>query len=90
MRFRPIGAKVLVKKIKDSDQTSSGIYIADNAKDKPQRGEILALDNNITSSFKLNDIVVFSSFSGQEIEIDFEKYLILNLDDIFGILEKGI
>ena len=64
MRFRPIGAKVLVKKIKDSDQTSSGIYIADNAKDKPQRGEILALDNNITSSFKLNDIVVFSSFSG--------------------------
>ncbi len=86
MDFKPLGKRVLVKRLEDSNTTTSGIIIPDNAKEKPQQGEIVAVSDEI-KDVKVGDKVAFGKYSGNEIKIGANEYMILNYDDIFGILK---
>lgn len=85
MNFKPLGKRVLVKRLEEENVTSSGIIIPDNAKEKPSQGEVVAVseDVNVLSN---GNIVVFGKYSGNEVSISGEKYLVIDVDDIFGIM----
>jgi chaperonin GroES len=85
MNFQPLGKRVLVKRLEEASTTASGIIIPDNATEKPSKGEVVAVSKDV-DVLKLNDKVVFGKFAGNEITIDSEKFLVLEVDDIFGIL----
>lgn len=86
MDFKPLGKRVLVKRLEETNTTISGIIIPDNAKEKPQQGEIVAVSDEI-KDIKVGDKVAFGKYSGNEIKINSNEYMILNYDDIFGILK---
>ena len=85
MNFQPLGKRVLVKRLAEANTTASGIIIPDNATEKPSQGEVVAVSSEV-SELKLTDKVVFGKFSGNEITLDAEKYLVLDVEDIFGII----
>jgi len=85
MNFQPLGKRVLVKRIEEAHTTASGIIIPDNATEKPSRGEVVAVSSEV-SELKLSDKVVFGKFSGNEITLNTEKFLVLDIEDIFGII----
>lgn len=94
MSIRPLGDKIVIKVIEDTEQTSGGIFIPDSAKEKPQEGEVVAvgagkyLDNGnvIKPTVKAGDKVLFSKYAGTEVKIDGEDLLIMREDDILGII----
>ena len=85
MNFKPLGKRVLVKRVEETNTTSSGIIIPDNAKEKPSRGNIMAVSSEV-KELKKGDEVVFGKYSGNEVSIDGEVYIVLETDDIFGII----
>ncbi|CUU40937.1 Heat shock protein 60 family co-chaperone GroES [Helicobacter typhlonius] len=90
MKFRPLGERVLVERVEEDTKTSSGIIIPDNAKEKPLVGVIKAVSAKIKEDkvLKENDKVVFGKYKGAEIKLDSKEYIVLELDDILGVLEK--
>ncbi|RUM66841.1 MAG: co-chaperone GroES, partial [Sulfurimonas sp.] len=66
--------------------TASGIIIPDNAKEKPSQGKVVAISSEV-DNVTVNDIVVFGKYAGNEFEVDGEKYLIIDVDDLFGIIK---
>ena len=95
MKFRPLGARVVVRRVKEEQKTSGGIIIPETAQEKPQEGEIVsvdpgALDENgkrVTPEVKAGDFVLFGKWSGTEVKVDGEELLIMKESDIMGILE---
>ena len=95
MKFRPLGDRVVVRRIEEEAKTAGGIIIPDTAKEKPSQGEIIsvgpgALDENgkrVPPEVKAGDIVLFGKWSGTEVKIDGEELLIMKESDIMGILE---
>ena len=85
MNFKPLGERVLVKRLEEENTTSSGIIIPDNAKEKPSRGEVVAVGDEV-KELTCGNVVVFGKYSGNEISLDGEKYLVINVEDIFGII----
>ncbi len=85
MNFKPLGKRVLVKRLEEENVTSSGIIIPDNAKEKPSQGEVVAVSSEV-SELKESDKVVFGKYSGNEVSLNGEKYLVIDVDDIFGII----
>ena len=85
MNFQPLGKRVLVKRVEEANTTASGIIIPDNATEKPSQGEVVAISKEV-SEVKLSDKVIFGKFSGNEITINADKFLVLELEDIFGII----
>ena len=93
--LRPLGDRVVVKPLARETVTKSGIVLPDTAKEKPQEGEILAvgpgkvLDNGkrITLEVKIGQRILFAKYSGTEVKIEGEEYLILRESDILGIVE---
>ncbi|MGD9719241.1 MAG: co-chaperone GroES [Sulfurimonadaceae bacterium] len=85
MNFKPLGKRVLVKRLEEENMTSSGIIIPDNAKEKPSKGEVVAISSEVTE-LSCGNTVVFGKYSGNEISLDGVKYLVLDTDDIFGII----
>jgi chaperonin GroES len=85
MNFKPLGKRVLVKRLEEENTTSSGIIIPDNAKEKPSRGEVVAVSSEVTELACGNE-VVFGKYAGNEVSLDGEKYLVIDVDDIFGII----
>jgi len=85
MNFTPLGKRVLVKRVEEANTTSSGIIIPDNAKEKPSRGEVVAVSSEV-SELKKGDTVVFGKYSGNEVTLDGELYIVLDVDDVFGII----
>jgi chaperonin GroES len=93
--LRPLGDRVVVKPLARETVTKSGIVLPDTAKEKPQEGEILAvgpgkvLDNGkrTTTELKVGHCVLFAKYSGTEVKIEGEEYLILRESDILGIVE---
>jgi len=96
MKLRPLDDGVVIKQSDAEEKTAGGIFLPDAAKEKPQIGKIIAagpgkmLDNGKRSkmSVKKNDEVLYAKYSGNDIEIDGEKYVILRESDILGIVEK--
>jgi len=94
-KLRPLGDKVLVKRVEAESKTKSGIVLPDTAKEKPRRGKVLSvgegkrLENGQRTppSVKKGDEVIFSSYAGTEIKIDGEELVIMSEDDILAIVE---
>jgi chaperonin GroES len=97
MKFRPLGDRVVVRRVKDDNKTAGGIIIPDTAQEKPQEGEITAvgpgaLDDSgkrVAPEVKVGDRVLFGKWSGTEVKIDGEELLIMKESDIMGIIEGG-
>ena len=95
MRFRPLGDRVVVRRVKEENKTAGGIIIPDTAQEKPQEGEVIAvgpgaLDDNgkrVAPEVKAGDRVLFGKWSGTEVKIDGEELLIMKESDIMGIIE---
>ncbi|HEY4032471.1 MAG TPA: co-chaperone GroES [Ktedonobacteraceae bacterium] len=93
--LRPLGDRVVIRPLARETITTSGIVLPDTAKEKPQQGEILAvgpgkvLDNGkrITLEVKIGQRILFAKYSGTEVKIEGEEYLILRESDILGIVE---
>ncbi|HIP61562.1 MAG TPA: co-chaperone GroES [Sulfurovum sp.] len=88
MNFQPLANRVLIEREEEVTTTASGIIIPDNAKEKPQQGTVVAVgpeakEEGITEG----DTVVFGKYSGSEISLDGVDYLILNTDDILGMIK---
>ena len=86
MNFQPLGKRVLVQREEEANTTSSGIIIPDNAQEKPSKGKVVAVSTEV-SELACGEVVVFGKFSGNEISLDGEKFLVLETDDIFGIIK---
>jgi chaperonin GroES len=94
--IRPLADRVLVQRVAEETKTKGGIIIPDSAKEKPQEGKVIAvgdgkvLDNGTTVklSVKAGDRILFGKYSGTEIKLEGEEYLIMREEDILGILEK--
>jgi len=93
--IRPLGDRILVKRIKEEDKTKGGIIIPDTAKEKPQEGKVVAVGKGkrsekgdlIAPEVKAGDRILFGKFSGSEVKLEGEEHLILREDDILGVLE---
>ncbi len=96
MKLRPLDDRVVIKQVEAEEKTTGGIILPDTAKEKPQIGKIIAtgpgkiLDNGKRGkmSVKKKDKVIYGKYTGSEIEIDREKYVILRESDILGIVER--
>lgn len=96
MNLRPLKDRVLIKYSEEPEKSAGGLFIPDTAKEKPQRGEIVAVGTGkITDDgkvqkmeVKVGDIVLFEKYSGSKINIDETEYLIIREDDILGIVQK--
>ena len=96
MHFRPLHDRVLVRRIDAEEKTAGGIIIPDTAKEKPQEGEIVAAGPGarneqgqlIPIDVKAGDRVLFGKWSGTEVKIDGQDYLIMKESDLLGVVEK--
>ncbi len=86
MNFQPLGKRVLVQRTEEASTTASGIIIPDNAKEKPSQGKVVAISSDV-DNVSVNDVVVFGKYAGNEFELNGEKYLIIEVDDLFGIIK---
>jgi len=95
MKFRPLGDRVLVKRVEEEERTKGGIIIPDTAKEKPQEGEVVAVgpgardDNGKIQPLdvKAGDRILFGKWSGTEVKLDGQDLLIMKESDILGVLE---
>jgi len=85
MNFKPLGDRLLIQRVEEANTTASGIIIPDNAKEKPSKGKVIAVGSEV-EDINADDTVVFGKYSGNEIILDGEEYLIMESSDIFGIL----
>jgi chaperonin GroES len=94
-KIRPLGDRILVKRIQEEEKTKGGIIIPDTAKEKPQEGKVVAVGKGkktedgkvIAMDVKEGDRILFGKYSGSEIKLEGEEHLILREDDVLGILE---
>lgn len=95
MKVRPLGDRVLVKPLEVEEKKKGGIIIPDTAKEKPQEGKVIAVGKGkiteegkiLPLDVKVGDKILFGKYSGNEIKIDDEDYLIVKEEDILGIIE---
>ena len=93
MKFRPLHDRVVVKRIDAEEKTAGGIIIPDTAKEKPQQGEVIAVgpgrfekDKRVPMDVKVGDKVLYGKYSGTEVTIEGEQYLILRESDVLAIV----
>ena len=95
MKFRPLGDRVLVRRVEEATKTAGGIIIPDSATEKPQEGEVLAVGNGaigddkerVALDVKAGDKILFGKWGGTEVKIDGEDLLIMKESDIMGVIE---
>jgi chaperonin GroES len=96
MAFRPLGDRVLIKRVEEEEKTKGGIIIPDTAKEKPQEGEVVATGpgarddkgKRIRIDVKAGDRILFGKWSGSEVKIDGDDLLIMKESDILGVLDS--
>ena len=96
MSFRPLGDRVLVRRVEEEEKTKGGIIIPDTAKEKPQEGEVLAVGpgardesgKRIDPDVKVGDRILFGKWSGTEVKIDGDDLIIMKESDIMGVIDK--
>jgi chaperonin GroES len=97
MRVRPLHDRILLRRIEEKESVKGGIIIPDTAKEKPQEGLVVAVGNGkilengtkLTLEVKEGDRVLFGKYSGTEIKVDGEDYLIVREDEVLGILAES-
>ncbi len=95
-QIRPLQDRLIVKRLDNTEKTASGLYIPDSAQEKPQQGKVVAAGKGKVKEdgtlrpmdVKVDDVIIFGKYSGQEIKIDGEEYLIMKEEDVYGVLEK--
>ncbi len=95
MAFRPLGDRVVVKRIEEEAKTKGGIIIPDTVKEKPQEGDVIAVGpgardddgNRVPMDVKAGDRILFGKWSGSEVKLDGEDLIIMKESDILGIVE---
>ena len=93
--IRPLNDRIIVRRTEEQEQMRGGLYIPDTAKEKPQEGEVIAVGNGrilnngdrVAMDIKVGDKVLFGKYSGTEIKLDGDEYLILREDDVLGVIE---
>ncbi len=96
MNIRPLHDHVLVRRIEETETVRGGIIIPDTAKEKPQEGEVIAVGDGklledgqrATIDVQVGDRILFGKYSGSDVKIDGEKYLVVREDEILGVLGK--
>jgi len=94
-KIKPIGGKVLVKRLEADEKTAGGIVLPDTAKEKPKEGKVIALGEGKTLDsgehcefeVKVGDRVIFASYSGNEVTVDGEEYLLMSEEDILAVID---
>jgi len=86
MKLKPLGARALVKMIESDEQTASGIVLPDTAREKPQTAEVVAVGDTDEVKVGVGDVVVLVKYSGTEVKVDGEEHLIVNADDVLGVV----
>ena len=94
--IRPLHDRVIVQRIEEGEQKVGGIIIPDSAKEKPQQGKVIAAGNGksndegkrVPLDVKAGDVTLFGKYSGQEIKLEGEEYLIMREEEILGIITK--
>ncbi|HXH49395.1 MAG TPA: co-chaperone GroES [Terriglobia bacterium] len=97
MKLRPLQDRILIKRVEEKETVKGGIIIPDTAKEKPQEGEVVAVGHGkktedgkvIPLDVKVGDRVLFGKYSGNDIKIDDQEYLILREDEVLGVLETA-
>jgi chaperonin GroES len=95
MKIRPLHDRILVKRIDEEEKTAGGIIIPDTAKEKPQEGRVVAVGNGKVAEdgtvspldVKKGDKILFSKYSGSEVNLDGDEHLIMREDDVLAVLE---
>lgn len=96
MRLRPLADHIVVKVVSTEEKTKSGLYLPDTAQEKPQEGEVVAvgtgkvLENGqkLPLEVKVGDRIIFSKYSGSEIKIDDEKFVIFSERDVLAVIDR--
>lgn len=96
MQLKPLADRIVVKVISGEEKTKSGLYLPNTAKEKPQEGEVIAIGsgkilNNgqkLPLDVKVGDRIIFSKYSGSEIKLDGEEFVIFSERDVLAIIEK--
>lgn len=95
MKLRPMQDRIIVKRVEEETKTAGGIFIPETAKEKPQQGEVIAVGKGkvteegkvLPLDVKVGDRVLFGKYSGTEIKLEGEEFLIMREDDILGVVE---
>ena len=95
MKVKPLHDRILVKRIEEGEQVVGGIIIPDTAKEKPQQGKVVAVGagkidekgKRLPLDVKDGDTILFGKYSGQEIKLDGEEFLIMREDEVLGVIE---
>src|SRR5215213_9887263 len=98
MKFRPLGDRIVVKRVEEETKTKGGIIIPDTAKEKPQEGEVVSVGAGardesgkiVPLELKAGDRVLFGKWSGTEVKIEGEDLLIMKESDIMGVVEQTV
>ena len=94
MSIKPLADRIVIRVIEDTEQTSGGIFIPDSAKEKPQKGEVVAVGEGKTNDkgekepmeVKVGDVVLFAKYSGTDVKVDDVEYKIVSIKDCLAIL----
>ncbi len=97
MKIRPLYDRIVVKRVDEQETTRSGIIIPDSAQEKPQEAEVIAVGHGkrledgklVALDVKAGDRILFGKYSGNEIRLDGEEYLIMREDDVLGVLDAA-
>src|SRR5574340_917811 len=97
MNIRPLYDRLVVKRIEEKETKVGGLFIPDSAKEKPQEGEVMAVGKGkrledgkvVPMDVQVGDRILFGKYSGSEIKVDGEEFLIMREDDILGVIEDG-
>jgi chaperonin GroES len=96
-KIRPLQDRIIVERLEGEEKTASGLYIPETAKEKPQQGRVIAVGKGKVREdgklqpldVKAGDKILFGKYSGTEIKIDGDEYLIMREDDVLGVLESA-
>ena len=97
MKIRPLHDRIVVKRLEEDESMVGGLYIPDSAKEKPQKGEVVAVGKGkrgddgklIALDLQAGDKILFGKYSGSEIKMDGVEYLIMREDEVLGVIEGG-
>jgi chaperonin GroES len=97
MNIRPLHDRIIIQRLDEGEQKVGGIIIPDTAKEKPQQGKVIAAGTGKirddgtrqTPDVKAGDLILFGKYSGQEIRVDGEDYLIVREEEVLGIIDGG-
>ena len=97
MNARPLHDRLIVRRLEEGEPKSGGIIIPDTAKEKPQRGTVIAAGNGkvredgkrVPLDIKAGDLIVFGKYTNQEVELDGEKYLIMREDEVLAVIDHA-